>query len=481
MDNTAHNDRSRQLGQDPIGTLLVRFSVPAIIGMMVQSLYNIVDRIFIGQGVGALGLAGATVGFPFMLIFMAFGMLVGIGGNTAVSIALGEGRKDYAERVLANALVLMVAIGATLTAVGLTFLHPLLRLFGASETIMPYAAAYMRIILFGVVINGVAFGMNNFIRGEGNPRVAMTTMLIGAVLNTILDPIFIFGLDLGIRGAALATIISQGVAAAWILWYYLGGSSTLKIRLPNLRPHRDIVVRIVALGSAPFAMQLAASALNVVLNNQLQVYGGDLAISAMGIIYSVGMLILMPIFGLNQGSQPIIGYNYGARRFGRVRRASMLAIAAATTVATLGWLVTRVAPDQLVRLFNADNPELRTVGAHGMTVFFFVLPLVGFQIVAANYFQAVGKPRHAMFLGLSRQVIVFIPMLLILPPVFGLAGVYAAAPTADLISAVVTGLFFFRELRTMKDDTPEREPTAAPAAASEEEAAAPEPVSAAAG
>jgi len=448
-------DRSQQLGQDRIGTLLIRFSIPAIIGMMVQSLYNVVDRIFIGQGVGALGLAGATVSFPAMLILMAFGMLIGIGGNTAVSIALGEGRRDYAERILANAVVLIVGGGVILAAAGLTFLEPLLRLFGASDAILEYAIPYLRIILFGSVINGFAFGMNNFIRGEGNPRVAMVTMLIGALLNTILDPIFIFVLGLGIRGAALATVFSQTVAAIWILRYYLGGSSSLKIRRVNLRLTRAIVLRIITLGSAPFAMQLAASVMNAILNRQLQTYGGDLAISAMGIVYSVVMLILMPIFGLNQGSQPIIGYNFGARSYDRVRRTTLLAIVAATTVATTGWLVTRFAPGALVAMFNANNAELSQVGRETMRVFLFVFPLVGFQIVSANYFQAVGKARQALLLGLSRQVIFFIPALLILPPIFGLIGVYAAAPTADFLASLVTGFFFFRELRKLGEERPD--------------------------
>jgi len=448
-------DRSTQLGTEPVGKLLLRFSLPAIVGMIVQSLYNLVDRIFIGQGVGPLGLAGATVGFPFMLIFMAFGMLIGIGGNSLVSISLGEKKKDYAEKVLANSLVLLIGISVVLTIVGLWFLEPLLRITGASDTIMPYAKDYMSIILLGTVFNSIGFGMNNFIRGEGNPKVAMLTMLVGAVLNTILDPVFIFVLDMGIAGAAWATIISQTVTAVWVLAYYFGGKSSLKIHPKYFRIEKKILLRILAVGSAPFAMQFAASIQNTILNSQLQQYGGDNAISVMGIMYSIAMLILMPIFGINQGSQPIIGYNYGAKLYKRVVKATELAILAATSVVTLGWLVTRFFSEFIVGIFGGGDPVFLDLAHHAMGIFFFMYPLLGFQIVSANYFQATGKPKQAMFLSLSRQVIFLIPALLILPRFFGLDGVYGATPTSDFFAAVVTGILFFTELRKLRRLEPE--------------------------
>jgi putative MATE family efflux protein len=444
------NDRTAQLGTASIGRLLLRFSVPAIVGMLVQSLYNVVDRIFIGNGVGPLGLAGATVSFPFMLVFMAFGMLVGIGGGSLLSISLGEGKKDFAESVLNNAFVLIIIVSAVLTVAGLAFLDPLLRFAGASDAILPFARSYMRIILFGVVLNSIGFGMNNFIRGEGNPKMAMGTMLIGAVLNTILDPIFIFVLDMGIAGAAWATIISQGVSAVWVLRYFMGGKSHLVLDASKMKLRRDVVLRIFAIGSAPFSMQLAASALNTILNNRLQSYGGDMAISAMGIIYSVAMLILMPIFGLNQGAQPIIGYNYGAKQYKRVIRTTELAIMAATVIVIVGWLVTRLFPQAIISIFSRGNAELLDIGTRAMKIFFSMFPFVGFQIVGANYFQAVGKPRHAMFLSLSRQVLLLIPLLFILPLFFGLDGVYGASPTSDVLSSVLTGTFFFIELRSLR-------------------------------
>ncbi|GAB1454914.1 MAG: MATE family efflux transporter [Spirochaetia bacterium] len=444
------SDRTTQLGTKSIASLLLRFSVPAIVGMMVQSLYNVVDRIFIGNGVGPLGLAGATVSFPFMLVIMAFGMLIGIGGGSLLSISLGEGKKDFAESVINNAFVLIIIISSSLMVCGLVFLDPLLRLTGASEAVLPYARSYMRIILLGVMLNNIGFSMNNFIRAEGNPKIAMMTMLIGAILNTILDPIFIFIFDMGIAGAAWATIISQAMSAIWVLSYFLSGKSHLTIDFKRMRLRKDVVLRIVAIGSAPFAMQIAASALNTILNNQLKTYGGDMAISAMGIIYSVAMLILMPIFGLNQGSQPIIGYNYGAKQYKRVIRSVELTMMVATFIVATGWLATRLFPQFIISAFSRGNIELVDIGTRAMRIFFFMFPFVGFQVVGASYFQAVGKPKHAMFLSLSRQVLLLIPLLLILPRFFGLDGVYGASPTADFLSSILTGIFFFLELRSLK-------------------------------
>jgi putative MATE family efflux protein len=449
IQSAANSDRARRMGEGSIPRLLLSFSVPAIVGMMVNALYNVVDRIFIGRGVGPLGIAGATVGFPIMLVLMAFGMLVGMGGAALISIRLGEGKKEEAARILGNSFILLILVSAVLTILGLIFLEPLLRSFGASETILPYARQYVSIILAGSMFMGIGFGMNNFIRAEGNPRIAMATMLIGAVLNIILDPIFIFALNMGIRGAALATILSQAVAAAWVLSYFLGKRSSLPLRGANLRLDPRILRAIVAIGSPPFVMQLAASVLNAILNNQLQRYGGDLAISAMGIMYGIVMFMFMPIFGLNQGAQPIIGFNYGARKYDRVKKTLVLAIVTATAIVMVGFFVTRFFPGALIRLFSGDNPELVDLGSRAMRMFLLMMPVIGFQIVSANYFQAVGKPRPAMILSLSRQVLILIPALLILPRFFGLDGVFIAGPVADLTSAILTGTWLLFELRSL--------------------------------
>jgi len=442
-------DRSKQLGEEKISKLLLKFSIPAIIGMVVNALYNFVDRIFIGNGVGSLGIAGITISFPLMLIVFAFAMLIGFGATSLISIKLGENKKEEAELIMGNGLVLLIFISATISGLGLIFIDPLLQIFGASATVLPYARDYLTIILWGTVFMTVSFGMNNFIRAEGNPKIAMFTMLIGAILNIILDPIFIFVFNWGIKGAALATIIAQMVSTTWVLSYFLSGKSTLNLRSQNLKLQFPTVKKIAAIGSAPFAMQLAASLLNVIMNNSLNFYGGDVAVAGVGIINSILTLILMPIFGINQGAQPIIGFNYGAQKFDRVKEGLKLAIIAATLVVTLGFLATRLFPQQFIALFNRDDPELIAFGAEAIRIFFFFLPIIGFQIVSASYFQAVGKPKKAMFLTLSRQVLLFIPLLLILPRFLGLKGILYAAPISDIGSSLLTGLWLLMEIKSL--------------------------------
>ncbi|MBS4537662.1 MATE family efflux transporter [Clostridium sp. D2Q-11] len=445
-------DRQKMLGSAPVGKLLLKFSIPAIVGMLVNALYNTIDRIYIGRKVGELGIAGITIGFPIMIIIMAFGMLIGIGATSLISIKLGEDKKDEAEKILGNGTFLLIIIALIVSALGLIFLNPLLKLFGASETVLPYSKAYLQIILAGSVFQTIGFGMNNFIRAEGNPKIAMFTMLIGAVLNIILDPIFIFVFDMGVRGAAIATILSQAVAAIWVLSYFFGGRSTLDIHISNFKLELPVVGKILAIGSAPFLMQVASSGITALLNNNLQTYGGDTAIAAFGIINSITMFILMPIFGINQGAQPIIGYNYGAKQYDRVKSALKLAILAATSITVTGYVATRLFPKQLISLFGKGDMNLVNMATEGITIFLFMLPIIGFQIVSSNYFQAVGKPKHAMFLSLSRQVLFLIPAILIIPRFLGLKGVWMAAPVADSLSSLVTGVWIMLEIRKLNND-----------------------------
>ena len=442
-------DQTKKLGEEKISKLLLKFSVPAIIGMLVNALYNIVDRIFIGNGVGTLGIAGISIGFPIMLVIMACGMLIGIGANSLISIKLGEQKKDEAEKIMGNALVLLIGISIVISTVGLLFIEPLLKAFGASKEVLPYSKQYMQVILWGTTFQSIGFGMNNFIRAEGNPKVAMGTMLIGAILNTLLDPLFIFVFKWGMRGAAFATIISQAVSAAWVLYHFLGGRSTLKMRMKNVKLHLPTVGKILALGAAPFAMQLAAGLLNLVMNKTLIAYGGDIAISAMGVVTSIYTLILMPVFGVNQGVQPIIGFNYGARKYDRVKEALKLGILGATFIVTLGFIMTRVAPVQLVSLFNKGDSELIDIGTRALRYYLLFLPIIGFQIISANYFQAIGRPKHAALLSLSRQVLILIPAIIILPKFYGLNGVMFAGPVADGLSSIVTGIWILAELRQL--------------------------------
>lgn len=440
-------ERTKELGEESVGKLLLKFSIPAITGMLVNALYNIVDRIYVGNGVGALAISGIVIAFPIMNIIMAFGMLVGIGTSSLISIRLGQKRKDDAEQILGNAFILTIIISIILSIVGLTFLDQILIKFGATGDVLVYAKEYTRIVLIGIIFQNLAFSMNHSIRASGSPKIAMFSMLIGAILNTILDPIFIYVFHMGVAGAAIATVISQAVSSTWVLSYFLREKGSLKLHRKYLRLRLQVVLSIFSIGVSPFAMQLAASVITIILNSSLLKFGGNIAVAAMGVINSITMLILMPIFGINQGVQPIIGFNYGAKKFVRVKHALKLAILFATSISTLGFIIIQLFPEALISLFGKNNAQLIQIGSHGIRIYLAMLPIVSFQIVSSNYFQAVGKPRHSMFLSLSRQVIVLIPLLLILPPIFKLNGVWMAGPAADFAASLLTAIFIFIEMR----------------------------------
>ncbi len=442
-----YSDRATRLGAGRIPTLLISFSAPAIVGMIAQAAYNLIDRVFVGRALGHNGIAGTTVAMPYMLVLMGFGMLVGFGAGALVSIRLGERKKDEAERVLAQAAVLLVGLSAALTVLGLIWLDPLLRLCQASPVVLPYAHDYLQVIVLATVFQVVGFGLNAIIRGEGNPRIAMYTLLIGVLLNLVLAPVFIFGLRWGMRGAGLATAIAQAVSAVWVVGYFYSGRSLLRFHAPDWRLDGALCAKILAIGSPPFAMQIAASVMNILLNHQLHRYGGDLAISVMGIIYTVVLMICMPIFGLNQGAQPIIGYNYGAQQYARVKQALQTVILVASAITALGFVVGMAFPTQLIRIFDPRDTALLELGRHAIRLSMSMLPIVGFQIVSAGYFQAVGKPKQAMFLMISRQVLILIPAVWLLPSVLGLNGVWLALPTADLLSSLLTAVWLVFEVR----------------------------------
>ena len=442
-------DHSAQLRDTKISTLLWRFSIPAIVGMLVNALYNIVDRIFVGQGVGSFGIAAIVVGFPYMMLMMSFGMLVGMGSTALVSIKLGERKKDEAELTMGNAFTLMVIVSFLLSIFGLIFIKPILTISGGSEVVLPFAIDYLRIILLGGIFNGIGFGMNNIIRAEGNPRIAMTTMLIGALLNTILDPIFIFLFEWGIKGAAIATILSQLVSAVWVMWYFFSGKSTLRFHLKNLKLNRSIVSKIFTIGTAPFVLQLGATLLNVILNNSLLIYGGNTAISVMGIINSINMLILMPIFGINQGAQPIVGYNYGAQQYNRVKETVKIASLAATGVVIVGFIFIMAFPQGFIVLFNKTDQELISMGVKALRIIQLMLPLVGFQVVGSGYFFAIGKAKEAMFLSLIRQILILIPLVVILPRFMGLIGIFVSIPISDGLAFILTAILLGIEFKKL--------------------------------
>jgi putative MATE family efflux protein len=432
------------LGEEKVSGLLVKFSTPAIVGMVVNSLYNIVDRIFIGNSsdLGSYGLAGITIGFPIMITILAIGVLFGLGGATLFSIRLGEGRQDEAENVLGNAFTLLIIAGLIFMIVGQIFLRSILYLFGASEAVLPYSMEYMRVIFFGAIFQAVSIGMNNFIRADGNPNIAMMTMFLGAGINIVLDPLFIYAFRMGMAGAALATILSQLISSTWVVAYFVGKSSKNKLRFKYMKLKIHIVIKIVSLGLPGFLLQLSNSLLNIVLNKSLFIYGGDVAVSGMGIVNSLQTLFLMPIVGIKQGSQPIISFNFGAQKNGRVKETVKLAIVASTAVVTVGYIIIRLFPRQLIGLFNQEL-ELLKFGHDALLSWFLCAPVIGFQVIASNFFQAIGRAKSATFLTLTRQVIFLIPALIIFPRLWGLHGLLYAAPFADSFSALITGIWFY--------------------------------------
>ncbi len=454
---TVQQQKSQEMGTQPIMKLLWHYFVPSFVGVLLNSLYNIVDRIYIGQGVGSLALAGLSVVFPIMIIASAFGMMVGIGTGVRVSINLGK--KDYkrAEKVLGNGFSMMIIVSIFYIVLAYAIKAPLLRWFGASAETYEYANDYLNIVIAGGLFQTVGFGLNNIIRSEGNARIAMYSMIISAGLNIILDPIFIFGFGMGVKGAALATIISMAVLSIWVLYHFVkSDNSVVKLHLYNMKLDWRIVRYIIAIGISPFSMQVASSVVQALLNISLIKYEGDLAVGANGIINSVSMLVVMSVVAINMAAQPIIGFNYGALHFGRVKETLKKGMIFATLITTVSWIGIMLFPGFIIRLFNSNDPELYDIGVNGIRIFLFMLPIVGFQIIGGNYFQAVGKASIALFLTLLRQVLALIPLLLILPRFYGLNGVWAAMPVADVFAACMVAFFVIREWKilTIKENLP---------------------------
>ncbi|PKM50460.1 MAG: MATE family efflux transporter [Firmicutes bacterium HGW-Firmicutes-7] len=436
-----------QLGTMPIGKLLFKFSIPAIGGMIVNSLYNLVDRIFIGR-IDSLAMTGIGLSLPFIILISAVISLVGIGASAIISMRLGQNRKEDAERVIGNAVSLLAVLMLMVTIIGLIFKIPILNIFGASNATIGYASKYITIILYGTVFQGIGTGLINIIRAEGSPYKTMIIIVVGTVLNIILDPILIFTFNMGIAGAAWATIISQLVASVLIISHFLSKKSKLKLQRKNLKFNIAAIKDILSIGFSPFVMQLAAVIVSIILNNSLREYGGDIAIGAMTVIHSIMVLFLMSAMGITQGAQPIIGYNYGAERFDRVKKTLQLELISISAICILTFIMVQFFSTALASIFS-NNQELIDVSSNGMRIFLIMLPLVGAQIVGASYFQAIGEAKKATFLGLLRQVIMLIPMLLILPNFFGLMGIWAAGPVSDFVSCIFAALILMREMRKL--------------------------------
>jgi Na+-driven multidrug efflux pump len=453
------------LGTEPISKLLLRFSIPAITGMLINALYNVVDRIFVGRGVNEIALGGLSLVLPLMTISLAFAMLFGIGAANMISMRLGQGRRHEAENALNHCFFLLMGIGFLMMAAGLIFLDPLLSLMGAQEgsEALGYARSYLKITLFGSVFMMVGFGLSHCTRAQGFPAITMIAMVMGGVLNMILDALFILAFRWGVEGAALATVISQGVSAAWILSFNLGKKAVIKLRPATIQPSLAIVLQIMAFGSAQFLLQFIMSAVQLLMNTAMGWYGaaalgvangGDIALSGMNIGGAIVMLILMPVFGINQGAQPILGYNYGAKRYDRVLRAYLGAIAAATLICATGFAIAQLFAIPLVRIFAPEgSAAIMEFAPRAMRIMTLMLPVAGFQIVSANFFVVTGRPKISIFLSMLRQCLILIPCILIFGRTWGLWGIIAATPVADTLSLVITGVMILVELKKLRGKT----------------------------
>jgi len=442
-----HEKRTAALGTENIGKLLIKYSIPAIVGMLVNSLYNIVDRIFIGQGVGAMAISGLAITFPIMILQAAFGMLIGIGAASRISIALGQKDKVLAEKILGNSIILSLFISTCYVFGMLFFLDDILALFGGTDHTIPYAREYLLIIIPGSYFSTLTYSFNNVLRATGYPTKAMLVLLGGAILNTLLDWIFIFYFDWGIQGAAAATVISMAATTFPVMQHYFSSDSYIRFRRSALKLEGSVILSITSIGLSPFLMNIAASLVNVILNKSLLFYGGELAIGAYGIINSFAILIIMCVIGLCQGMQPIVGYNYGAKEMGRVKETLIMTIQIASVMTIIGFVIAMIFPSQIAQAFTPDR-VLSHLAIEGMRTALFMLPIVGFQIVTSSFFQSIGMVKVSIFLSLSRQVLFLIPMILILPHFFGLKGVWLATPSSDIISATLTLviLYFNRKI-----------------------------------
>ena len=436
--------RNHILADTDIGALLWRISIPATVGMAVMATYNLVDAIFIGRGVGTLGIAGLAICFPVQLAVLAVGHLIGMGGASMISRALGAGDEARASRTLGNVLTLALLFAAGITGAGLGFLDGLLRLLGATEAILPYSREYLSIILWGTAFRCYAMSHNNIIRSEGRARVSMSVMLIGAGVNIVLDPIFIFGLGWGMRGAALATVIAQACTTTFIASYFATGRSGLSMRFRDMLLSVPIVREVLAVGAASFSRMAAGSLVIVVLNRSLGHYGGDLAIAAYGVVNRLLHFAFMPVMGFAQALQPVAGFNYGAQRFMMARRAFRFSAVRSTLFATGAFLILVLLSRPSIALFTRD-PELIRMTIPALRVIALAFPLVGIQMMGASMFQAFGRAGPALFLSLARQIILLVPLVLILPLFLGLRGIFVAFPAADTLAAAITAAMILRE------------------------------------
>ena len=445
----SQNGTINELGTERIGKLLTQYVVPAIIAMTASSLYNMVDSIFIGHGVGPLAISGLAVTFPLMNLAAAFGSLVGVGASTLISVKLGQKDYDTAHKILGNVVVLNLLIGIVFTIVTLAFLDPILYFFGASEATLPYARDYMVTILLGNVVTHMYLGLNSVLRSAGHPQKAMLATIFTVVVNTILDPVFIYGFGWGIRGAAIATILAQILSLIWLFKIFCNKNEVLHFHRGIYRLKRVLVENIIGIGLAPFFMNVASCFIVILINKGLKLYDGDFAIGAFGIVNRISFLFVMIVMGLNQRMQPIAGYNFGAKQYHRVNQVMKLTVIAATLITTTGFLVGELMPKLAVSAFTNDE-TLINISAQGLRIVVMFFPIIGFQMVTSNFFQSIGMARKAIILSLSRQVLILIPCLIILPMLWDAKGVWLSMPISDAAASIIAAIMLYKQFQTFK-------------------------------
>ncbi len=438
-----------ELGTKPVGKLLAQYALPAIIAMTAASLYNIIDRVFIGQVVGPMAISGLAITFPFINLGAAFGAAVGVGASTAISVKLGQRDYETAENILGNTVTLNLIIGSAFGIICLIFLNPILRFFGASDATLPYARSFMEVILAGNVISHMYFGMNAVLRAASKPRQAMMATIFTVVMNIFLDFIFIRLWHWGIRGAAFATVISQALALCWQMKQFANQNELLHLKHGIYRLKKHLVENIISIGISPFLMNVCACIVVIFMNNQLVKYGGDMAVGAYGIANSIAMIFVMFVIGLDQGMQPIAGYNYGSQQTDRLMRVLKLTILTATGIMVTGWLIAHIAPYYCARMFTTD-PELIRQAIKAIQINMMMYPLIGYQMVITNFFQCIGKVKISIFLSLSRQLLFLLPLLAILPHFFQVDGVWASLPSSDLTASLVAAIIMTVYMRRLK-------------------------------
>lgn len=439
-----------RLGTEKISKLLWEYSIPAITGTLVYILYNIVDRIFISFGLGRLAIAGMSITLPIFTFILAISLFIGVGSGVLISINIGAKKVDVAERVLGVSMLLFIGVGFLFSVLGTKYLNEILKLFGATKENIVYAKDYMKVIFIAAPFQFLSIGLNNIIRGEGSPKVAMKMNIIGAIINIVLDPILIFSLHLGIKGAAIATIAANVVVAFFQLKHFLVGNSKIKLKKENIVLDLDIIKKISKVGISPFTMQLSNSIVVIFINKSLNIYGGDIAIAAYGIINSITVLLYMPIVGINQGSQPILGYNYGAEKFHRVRETYVKSIWIAFLITIVGFILIMFFPSLLVDPFIKNDLELKLLTIKAIRIMFSMVFLLGINTIGSSYFQSIGRAKITAGINIFKQLILMLSFLYILPKKEGLLGIWESVPLSEGITFLVVIFFVMRELKYLK-------------------------------